>query len=127
MFATTLLTKVLINREEAKLQLLESRRLRVKIAIETARGLAYLHEGVRNQRIILCDVKPENLLLNSTMYVKWADFGLLRVMNKEQTPRTMTFQIRGTCGYYLAREWASELMPITAKTDVFSYGMVLLN
>ena len=60
------------------------------------------------------------------MYVKWADFGLLRVRNKEQT-RTMTFQIRGTCGYYLAREWASELMPITAKTDVFSYGMVLLN
>lgn len=117
------LDKVLFRAQKAKLPILEWRS-RFKIALETAKGLAYLHEDVRGQRIIHCDIKPENILLNSMLSSKVADFGLARIMNKEQT-RTMTMHIRGTCGY-LAPEWTSDHMAITAKTDVYSYGMVLL-
>lgn len=45
-------------------------------------------------------------------------------MSKEQT-HTIMRRIHGTCGY-LAPEWASEHTPITTKTDVYSYGMALL-
>lgn len=99
-------------------------RSRFRIAIETARGLAYLHEGVRDQRIIHCDIKPENILLDTKMSAKVADFGLSRIMRREQT-RTMTMNLRGTCGY-MAPEWTSPHTPITVKIDVYSYGMVLL-
>ena len=99
-------------------------RSRFWIAIETARGLAYLHEGVRDQRIIHCDIKPENILLDTQMSAKVADFGLSRIMRREQT-RTMTMNLRGMCGY-MAPEWTSPHTPITVKIDVYSYGMVLL-
>lgn len=98
-------------------------RPRFNIAIQTAKGLAYLHDDVRDQRIIHCDVKPENILVNSTYLAKVADFGLSRILNREQS-LTMTSHIRGTCGY-LAPEWTSNHTPITPKTDVYSFGMVL--
>lgn len=99
-------------------------RSRFQIAIGTARGLAYLHDGVRDKRIIHCDIKPENILLDSLLSAKVADFGLLRILHREQT-RTMTMHIRGTTGY-LAPEWTSNHVPISAKLDVYSFGMVLL-
>ena len=117
------LDNVLFRAQKSRLPILEWRS-RFKIALETAKGLAYLHEDVRGQCIIHCDIKPENILLNSMLSSKVGDFGLARIMNKEQT-RTMTMHIRGTCGY-LAPEWTSDHMAITAKTDVYSYGMVLL-
>lgn len=99
-------------------------RTRFKIALETARGLTYLHEEVREQRIIHCDVKPENILLDFMLSAKVADFGISRIMNREQTCTTTT-KVRGTFGY-LAPEWTSNHVPITTKTDVYSFGMVLL-
>ena len=79
---------------------------------------------MRDQRIIHCDIKPENILLDTRMSAKVADFGLSRIMRREQT-RTMTMNMRGTCGY-MAPEWTSPHTPITVKIDVYSYGMVLL-
>ncbi|KAG0601094.1 hypothetical protein M758_11G083600 [Ceratodon purpureus] len=98
-------------------------RPRFAIAIQTARGLAYLHDDC-NERIIHCDVKPENILLDATFTAKLADFGLSRIMKRDQT-RTMTMHIRGTRGY-LAPEWMSDRVSITNKVDVYAYGMVLL-
>lgn len=63
-------------------------------------------------------------MLDSMLSAKVADFGLSRIMDKEKT-RTITRHVRGTCGY-LAPEWCSECLTITAKTDVYSFGMVLL-
>jgi serine/threonine protein kinase len=98
-------------------------RPRFSIAIQTARGLAYLHDDC-NQQIIHCDVKPENILLDHLFNVKVADFGISRIMKRGQT-RIVTMQISGTRGY-LAPEWMSNQLMITNKVDVFSYGMVLL-
>ncbi|XP_012700790.1 G-type lectin S-receptor-like serine/threonine-protein kinase At2g19130 [Setaria italica] len=94
---------------------------RFRIALGTARGLLYLHEGCRD-RIIHCDVKPENILLDGVLVPKVADFGMAKLVGREFS-RVLT-TARGTVGY-LAPEWISGV-PVTAKADVYSYGMVLL-
>jgi serine/threonine protein kinase len=116
------LDKSLFLRENAKLPVLEWR-ARFRIAVETAKALAYLHNAVREQRIIHCDIKPENILLDSSCTAKVADFGISRILGPEKT-RTVTMQVRGTLGY-LAPELVSN-QTITPKVDVYSFGMVLL-
>ncbi|XP_059068779.1 G-type lectin S-receptor-like serine/threonine-protein kinase At2g19130 [Cryptomeria japonica] len=94
---------------------------RFEIALGTARGLVYLHEECRD-RIIHCDIKPENILLDGDFSPKVADFGLAKLVGRDFS-RVLT-TTRGTRGY-LAPEWISGL-PITPKADVFSFGMTLL-
>ncbi|KAK9167640.1 hypothetical protein Scep_002831 [Stephania cephalantha] len=94
---------------------------RVDIALGTARGLAYLHSGCEN-KIIHCDIKPENILLHDHFHVKISDFGLSKLLSPEQSSHFTT--MRGTRGY-LAPEWLTS-SAISDKTDVYSYGMVLL-
>ncbi|XP_047268312.1 G-type lectin S-receptor-like serine/threonine-protein kinase At5g35370 [Capsicum annuum] len=96
-------------------------RTRFDIALGTARGLTYLHGGCE-QKIIHCDVKPENILLHDNLQVKISDFGLSKLLNSEQSSWFTT--MRGTRGY-LAPEWLTS-SAITEKSDVYSYGMVLL-
>lgn len=93
---------------------------RYNIMIGAARGLAYLHEKCRDC-IIHCDIKPDNILLDDEYNAKVADFGLAKLLGREFS-RVLT-TIRGTRGY-LAPEWISG-EAITAKADVFSYGMLL--
>ncbi|XP_042473829.1 G-type lectin S-receptor-like serine/threonine-protein kinase At2g19130 [Zingiber officinale] len=93
---------------------------RYRIAIGTARGLAYLHEQCRNN-IIHCDIKPENILLDDALVPKVADFGLAKLVGRNFSKVLTT--IRGSRGY-IAPEWISG-MPITTKVDVYSYGMML--
>ncbi|KAK7343803.1 hypothetical protein VNO77_12840 [Canavalia gladiata] len=98
-------------------------RYRFNIALGAARGLTYLHEECRNC-IVHCDVKPENILLDENYNAKVSDFGLAKLLNPvDHRHRTLT-SVRGTRGY-LAPEWLANL-PITSKSDVYSYGMVLL-
>lgn len=93
---------------------------RYQVALGTARGLNYLHEKCRDC-IIHCDVKPENILLDESFVPKVADFGLAKLLGRDFS-RVLT-TMRGTRGY-LAPEWISGVA-ITAKADVFSYGMML--
>lgn len=95
-------------------------KLRFQIALGTARGLAYLHDECRDC-IIHCDIKPENILLDSQYCPKVADFGLAKLVGRDFS-RVLT-TMRGTRGY-LAPEWISGVA-ITAKADVYSYGMML--
>ncbi|MCD9645702.1 hypothetical protein HAX54_034828 [Datura stramonium] len=94
---------------------------RVEIALGSARGLAYLHSGCE-QKIVHCDVKPENILLHDNFQAKISDFGLSKLLNREQSSLITT--MRGTRGY-LAPEWLTS-SAISDKTDVYSFGMVLL-
>jgi len=96
-------------------------RARFQIALGAARGLLYLHERCRDC-IIHCDIKPENILLDVNLVPKVADFGMAKLLGRDFS-RVLT-TVRGTIGY-LAPEWISGV-PITAKADVYSYGMVLL-
>ncbi|XP_057951145.1 G-type lectin S-receptor-like serine/threonine-protein kinase At5g24080 [Malania oleifera] len=94
---------------------------RFNIAVSTAQGIAYFHEQCRN-RIIHCDIKPENILLDENFCPKVSDFGLAKLMGREHSH--VVTMVRGTRGY-LAPEWVSN-RPITVKADVYSYGMLLL-
>lgn len=94
---------------------------RVQVSIDTAKGLCYLHEECSTQ-IIHCDIKPQNVLLDESLTAKIADFGIAKLLRKDQT-RTTT-KIRGTRGY-VAPEWFRN-MPITVKVDVYSFGILLL-
>lgn len=96
-------------------------RERVEIALGAARGLAYLHGGC-DHKIIHCDVKPENILLNEQLQAKISDFGMSKLLSPEQS--AFFTNMRGTRGY-LAPEWLTN-SSISDRTDVYSFGMVLL-
>lgn len=93
---------------------------RYQIALGAARGLTYLHEKCR-ERIVHCDIKPDNILLDDSFCPKVSDFGMAKLIGRDFS-RVLT-TMRGTMGY-LAPEWISGL-PITPKIDVYSYGMML--
>ncbi|KAL5572900.1 hypothetical protein UlMin_022497 [Ulmus minor] len=95
--------------------------IRFRVAIGMAKGLAYLHEECRDC-IIHCDIKPENILLDSDYTAKVSDFGLARLLGRDFSRVLAT--MRGTWGY-VAPEWISGV-PITTKADVYSYGMTLI-
>ncbi|XP_062188405.1 G-type lectin S-receptor-like serine/threonine-protein kinase At2g19130 isoform X2 [Phragmites australis] len=93
---------------------------RFQVILGVAKGLHYLHDECHD-RIIHCDIKPENILLDADFSPKVADFGLAKLMDRNYSRALTT--MRGTIGY-LAPEWIGGL-PITPKADVYSYGMML--
>ncbi|KAM3326466.1 hypothetical protein P3S67_001592 [Capsicum chacoense] len=96
-------------------------KLRSDIVLGIARGLLYLHEECENQ-IIHCDIKPQNVLLDKNYTAKIADFGLAKLLMKDQTRTNTNF--KGTMGY-MAPEWLKNV-PVTTKVDIYSFGVLLL-
>ncbi|XP_022768707.1 putative receptor protein kinase ZmPK1 [Durio zibethinus] len=96
---------------------------RYEIAVGTARGLAYLHEECL-EWVLHCDIKPQNILIDSKYQPKVSDFGLSWLLNRGDVKYSKVSKIRGTRGY-MAPEWVFNL-PITSKVDVYSYGIVVL-
>ncbi|RDX77506.1 Receptor-like protein kinase ANXUR2, partial [Mucuna pruriens] len=99
---------------------------RLEICIGVARGLHYLHAGAK-RTIIHRHVKPSNILLDDNMHPKLVDFGFsikgARFMSKPKP--IQVDRIVGTFGY-MARECVMD-GTVTDKTDVFSFGVVLLD
>uniref|UniRef100_A0A803KM05 Receptor-like serine/threonine-protein kinase n=1 Tax=Chenopodium quinoa TaxID=63459 RepID=A0A803KM05_CHEQI len=75
-----------------------------------------------SRQIIHCDIKPQNILLDDYKQARISDFGLAKLLVLNQT-HTNT-GIRGTKGY-VAPEWFRN-KPLTAKVDVYSFGVLLL-
>jgi len=95
--------------------------MRLKIAQDAARGLAYLHEGMDFQ-IIFRDFKSSNILLDEQWNAKLSDFGLARLGPPEGETHVSTAVV-GTLGY-AAPEYV-QTGHLTSKSDVWSYGVFL--
>ncbi|PKI74583.1 hypothetical protein CRG98_004910 [Punica granatum] len=95
--------------------------MRLKIAQDTARGLAYLHEGM-DFKIIFRDFKSSNILLDEQWNAKLSDFGLARLGPSDGESHVSTAVV-GTIGY-AAPEYI-QTGHLTLKSDVWSYGVFL--
>ncbi|KAL7099630.1 hypothetical protein ACP275_09G096800 [Erythranthe tilingii] len=94
--------------------------LRMKIALDVARGLEYLHERC-NPAVIHRDLKCSNILLDSNFNAKLSDFGLaITGGNSNKT----SIKLSGTLGY-VAPEYLLD-GKLTDKSDVYAFGVVLL-
>ncbi|CAA7046271.1 unnamed protein product [Microthlaspi erraticum] len=94
---------------------------RKKILLGVASALAYLHRECENQ-VIHRDVKSSNIMLDENFNAKLGDFGLARQIEHDKSPEATV--AAGTMGY-LAPEYLLTGRA-TEKTDVFSYGAVVL-
>ncbi|KFK22992.1 hypothetical protein AALP_AAs54686U000200 [Arabis alpina] len=95
---------------------------RLKIAIQVAHGLEYLHHGC-NPPIIHRDVKIRNILLDENFEAKLGDFGLSKSLPTDEATHVSTV-LAGTHGYMDPAYLTSSRL--TDKSDVYSFGIVLL-
>lgn len=96
----------------------------LQISIGIARGIEYLHQGC-NEQILHFDIKPHNILLDDNLDPKIADFGLAKLCLKDQSAIVMT-AARGTMGYIAPEVFSRNFGTVSYKSDVFSFGMLLL-
>ncbi|CAI9098053.1 OLC1v1034613C1 [Oldenlandia corymbosa var. corymbosa] len=94
---------------------------RRKILLGVASALAYLHQECENQ-VIHRDIKSSNIMLDEAFNARLGDFGLARQVEHDKSPDATV--AAGTMGY-LAPEYLLTGRA-TEKTDVFSYGAVVL-
>ncbi|XP_002533520.2 receptor-like cytosolic serine/threonine-protein kinase RBK1 isoform X2 [Ricinus communis] len=95
---------------------------RIKVAVGIAEGLRYLHHDC-HRRIIHRDIKASNILLTEDYEAQISDFGLAKWL-PENWLHHIVFPIEGTFGY-LAPEYFMHGI-VNEKTDVFSFGVLLL-
>ncbi|CAH9112495.1 unnamed protein product [Cuscuta europaea] len=96
--------------------------IRYKVALGTAKGIQYLHEGCQ-RRIIHRDIKAANILLTEDFEPQICDFGLAKWLPERWTHLNV-MKFEGTFGY-LAPEFLMHGI-VDEKTDVFAYGVLLL-
>jgi serine/threonine protein kinase len=95
---------------------------RIKVALDAARGIEYLHKYAMPP-IIHRDIKTSNILLDSKCVAKVADFGL-SLMGPEDEESHISLLAAGTVGYMDPEYY--RLQHLTTKSDVYSFGVVLL-
>ncbi|KAH9805501.1 putative serine/threonine-protein kinase PBL17 [Citrus sinensis] len=94
---------------------------RMKIALDAAKGLAFLHGAERP--VIYRDFKTSNILLNADFSAKLSDFGLAKDGPMGDQTHVST-RVMGTYGY-AAPEYVMT-GHLTARSDVYGFGVVLL-
>ncbi|KAI9177124.1 hypothetical protein LWI28_011355 [Acer negundo] len=93
---------------------------RVQIALDSARGLEYIHEHTVPVYIHR-DIKSANILIDKNFHAKVADFGLTKLT--EVGSASLPTRLVGTFGY-MPPEYA-QYGDVSPKIDVYAFGVVL--
>ncbi|XP_065869875.1 receptor-like cytoplasmic kinase 176 [Euphorbia lathyris] len=96
-------------------------KLRIKVSLDAAKGLAFLHSD--KAKVIYRDFKASNILLDSNYSAKLSDFGLAKDGPTGSKSHVST-RVMGTYGYAAPEYMATG--HLTKKSDVYSFGVVLL-
>ncbi|KAL4272411.1 hypothetical protein GQ457_13G004560 [Hibiscus cannabinus] len=94
---------------------------RLNIMIDVASALKYLHHS-NVTPVVHCDLKPSNVLLDEDMVAHLSDFGIAKLLCKEDSViQTMTIATFG----YMAPEYGIEGI-VSIKGDVYSFGILMM-
>ncbi|XP_021606502.1 cold-responsive protein kinase 1 isoform X3 [Manihot esculenta] len=115
------LARTLLGENQSNSNIQFSWRIRTKICIGVARGLAFLHEDLQ-PHIVHRDIKASNILLDKDLTPKISDFGLAKLIPPNMTH--VSTRVAGTIGY-LAPEYAIRGQ-LTRKADIYSFGILLV-
>ncbi|KAJ0872849.1 putative protein kinase RLK-Pelle-CrRLK1L-1 family [Helianthus annuus] len=97
---------------------------RLKICLDVAKGLSHLHDPREtHQRLIHCDIKSANILLDDQWRAKLSDFGLSKMGPANEQESVIITCASGTPGY-CDLEYAMT-STLTKESDVYSLGVVL--
>ncbi|PWA93617.1 protein kinase-like domain, Phloem protein 2-like protein [Artemisia annua] len=97
---------------------------RLRICIDAAKGLSFLHDpNGTQQRVLHCDIKSANILLDKNMTAKVSDFGLSKMGPANQQYSILITSAVGTPGY--CDPLYMQMYTLTKESDVYSFGVVL--
>lgn len=111
------------NNVEKSCSVLNSWKLRIKIALDAARGIEYLH-SYAVPPIIHRDIKSSNILIDADWTGRVADFGLSLMGPEGSCDYSRPVKAAGTVGYIDPEYYGLNIL--TAKSDVYGLGVVLL-
>ncbi|KAK8476766.1 hypothetical protein V6N11_061817 [Hibiscus sabdariffa] len=110
------------NNIEKSSSLINSWKMRIRIALDAARGIEYLH-NYAVPPIIHRDIKSSNILLDTNWTARVSDFGL-SLMDPESDRNYRPMKAAGTVGYIDPENYG--LNVLTTKSDVYGLGVVML-
>lgn len=110
------------NNVERSSSLINSWKMRIKVALDAARGIEYLH-NYAVPPIIHRDIKSSNILIDANWTARVSDFGL-SLLGPEHDSDYRPMKAAGTVGYIDPEYYGLNLL--TAKSDVYGLGVVLL-
>ncbi|KAE8706478.1 putative serine/threonine-protein kinase-like protein CCR3 [Hibiscus syriacus] len=110
------------NNIEKRSSLINSWKMRIRVALDAARGIEYLH-NYAVPPIIHRDIKSSNILLDTNWTARVSDFGL-SLLDPESNQDYRPMRAAGTVGYIDPEYYG--LNVLTTKSDVYGLGVVML-